>query len=286
MTRRFCQMIVAAALLTSAVAPTCMAQQEGGRGGRPGQGGPGAPGGFGGRGMGMGMMGGGGGDMALLGLLRIEEVQKEIDLMPDQAEALQKAGESIRGNNNRPNIDFRNASEEEREKFMEQMRKQMEEASKKITEELEVILLPEQLERARQIAVQQQGVNAFFDVVVIKKLELTEDQQAKLREQRDKSMESMRESMRDLFSSGDRDAIGKKMAEMRDKQLADAKSVLNSDQAKKYEEMRGKPFDLPQGAMMGGFGRGGQGGPGGPGQGGPGGRGQRGGDRGQRGNDA
>jgi len=232
---------------------------------------------------GMGMMGGGG-DMMLLGLLRIEEVQKEIELMPDQIEALEKVGESLRagrGNDQQPRIDFRNASEEERNKFMEEMRKRNEENAKKVTDELEVVLLPEQLDRARQIAVQQQGFMAFLDPAIVKKLGLSEEQQTKLRTQRDKSMETMRDSMRELFQSGDREAIGKKLTEMRDQQLADAKKVLDEAQSKSYEELRGEPFDLPQSAMMGGFG-GGRGGRGGPGA-GPGGPGGPGGGRGGRG---
>lgn len=276
MSLSFRRMICAAVLATAVVSVPCFGQEGGRRGGGQGQG----PGGRGaGRGGMMGGMMGGGGDMMLLGLLRMEEVKKEIDLMPDQEEGLTKLGESL--NADRPQFDFRNASDEDRQKFMEDMRKRMEESSKKVTEGLEQILLEEQLVRLRQISIQQQGFNAFFDATVVKKLELTDDQKKKLEELQEKSMTEMREAMQELFQGGDREAMGKKMTEMRDKQLADAKEVLTDKQKETYSEMRGKDFDLPAGAMMGGFGRGpgGPGGAGGPG-GGRGGRGGRGGNRG------
>ena len=73
----------------------------GGRGGGPG----GGFGGFGGR--------GGGGDIngMVFTVLRADPVKKEIDLMPDQEEAIGKINEQSRGE--RPDFDFRNASESE-----------------------------------------------------------------------------------------------------------------------------------------------------------------------------
>ena len=272
--------MVTAALLTVLLATPSFAQ--GGR--RPGgQGGPGGPGGFGGRGMGMmgGMMGGG--DTMLLGLLRVEAVQKELDMMPDQVEAVGKVSESMRNNRGQGRINFpsRDASEEEMEKFREDMRKQMEERSKEVTENLEQILFPEQLERGRQIVLQQQGPGALMSPEVAKKLEITEAQKTKLEEVQQKSRESMGEEMRELFQSRDREAIQKKMTELQDKLKEDMLAVLTSSQQEEFNKMLGKPFEMPEGAM-GGFGGRGPGGPGG-------GRGGRGGGRGpggRGGNDA
>jgi hypothetical protein len=271
------RMLVAAALLAAVCTP-CFGQ-AGGRGARGGRAG----------GMMAGGMMGGGGDMMLLGLLRIEEVQKEIDMMADQVEAIGKIGEQLR-DTPRPEagFDFREATEEQRESFMVKMREFAETQGKKVTEQLEEVLLPEQLERARQIALQAQGMQAFSDPTFIKKIGLTEAQQEKLKAQQEGMREKMGTAMREAAQSGDRDSIRAKIEEMRDESFKEAKSVLTEEQKKKYDEMLGKPFELPEGAMRGGFGGGrGPGGQGGPGGGG-GGRGGRGGRDGNApgGNDA
>jgi Spy/CpxP family protein refolding chaperone len=68
--------------------------------------------------------------------------------------------------------------------------------------------------------------------------------------------------MRELFQGGggDREAIQAKMQELR--RAADAKvlAVLTPEQQKKFEEMKGKPFAMPEGFGRGGFGPGGPGG--------------------------
>ncbi|XZE54289.1 hypothetical protein SH139x_000246 [Planctomycetaceae bacterium SH139] len=244
-----CRALLSVALLSVLLVTPCFAQ--GGRGGRGG-------GGFGG---GMGMMGGGGGDMMLLGLLRVEAVQKEIDMSTDQIEAIGKVSESATEGVERPDFRaMRDASEAEREKMMEKMRKQSEEIGKKVTEQLEEVLFPEQLDRARQIALQQQGVGAFNNADVIKKLEITDDQTEKMSDIRRKQGEEMRTQMQELFRAGDRDAIGKKMREMQEQQMKNMKAVLTEKQTKTFAEMLGEPFEMPAGAMGGGFGRGGRGG--------------------------
>lgn len=249
-----------AAMLLVALSVTPSFAQGGRRGG-----GPGGPGG-------MGMMGGmrGGGDLALLGLMRVEEVQKEIDMMPDQVAALDKLSESLRGE--RPDFRaIRDASEDERQEMMEKFRKSQEELGKKATEQLEELLLPEQLDRLRQISLQQQGSGAFSDKRVIEKLKITEEQQEKIRERMMELGEEMREEMRELFQSGDREKMGEVMGKMREKQLEEAKKILSSSQRSQFEEMLGKPFEMPQRPMFGG--RGGRGGQQGGGRGGRGGRG-------------
>lgn len=255
---RISRLFVCAALLSVMAASPCFAQREGRRGGGEGRRGP-------------GMFGGpmaGGTDVMLLGLLQVEEVQKELDLMPDQIEAIEKFGQ--RGE--RPEFD-RNASEADRR---DAMRKRMEEMNEKASEQLEEVLLPDQLERGREIVLQQQGAAAFSDPEVAKELELTEEQKKKIAETQASAREKMLASMRESFGSGDREAIAKTIAESRESTLQEVLGVLTEEQREKYESMRGEPFDLPASAMMRGF-RGGRQGFGGgrPGGGRPGGRGDR-----------
>ncbi len=253
--------------------------------GRPGgQGGPGGPGGFrGGQGgfrggFGGGFPGGGGGNS--MSLLRIEEVQTELEISPAQKEAIEKLAEQGRGE--RPDFgNFREMSEEERQQAFEKMRKQAEERAEEMKLQLEEVLLPQQLERLEQISLQIRGVQALDDPEVADKLGLSEDQKTKLAEARQAQGEKMRERMREMFQGGGAGGPGgdirEAMGKMREEMEKEILSVLTSTQQSKFEEMKGEKFEMPENAGRGG--RGGFGGPGG--QGGPGGAngGRRGGNR-------
>ncbi len=267
--------LLSVALLAFMVTPA-MAQGrgQGGQGGRGGAGG----GGFGGRGgAGGSMFGGrGGGDMTM-SLLRIEAVRTELEISPDQEEALTKMQEQ--GRPERPNADFRNMSEEERTEFFTKMRKQAEERNTKMKEQLEEVLFPEQLERLQEINIQLQGIAALRNADVAKELKITDAQKKELEEVQAGMMEKMREGMRELFTSGGgREGMREKIEKMRADMEGDVLAVLTSDQKKKFEEMKGEKFEMPEGS----FGRGGRGGFGGRGGGEQGGRGGRGGGERQR----
>ena len=267
--------LLSVALLAFMVTPV-MAQGrgQGGQGGRGGAGG----GGFGGRGgSGGSMFGGrGGGDMTMT-LLRIEAVRTELEISPDQEEALTKMQEQ--GRPERPDGDFRNMSEEERTEFFSKMRKQAEERNAKMKEQLEEVLFPEQLERLQEINIQLQGIAALRNADVAKELKITEAQKKELEEVQAGLMEKMREGMRELFTGGGgREGMREKIEEMRDDMEGDVLDVLTSDQKKKFEEMKGEKFEMPEGSFgRGRGGQGGQGGFGGRGGGEQGGRGGRGG---------
>jgi len=266
--------LLSVALLAFMVTPV-MAQGrgQGGQGGQGGRGGAGG-GGFGSRGGGGSMFGGrGGGDMTMT-LLRVEAIRTELEISPDQEEALTKMQEQ--GRAERPDGDFRNMSEEERTEFFTKMRKQAEERNTKMKEQLEEVLFPEQLERLQEINIQLQGIAALRNADVAKELKITDAQKKELEEVQAGLMEKMREGMRELFTSGGgREGMREKIEKMREDMEGDVLGVLTSDQKKKFEEMKGEKFEMPEGA----FGRGGQGGGGGFGgrgggqQGGRGGRG-------------
>ena len=222
------------------------------------------------------MFGGrGGGDMTMT-LLRVEAIRTELEISPDQEEALTKMQEQ--GRPERPDADFRNMSEEERTEFFTKMRKQAEERNTKMKEQLEEVLFPEQLERLQEINIQLQGIAALRNPEVAKELKITDAQKKELEEVQAGMMEKMREGMRELFTGGGgREGMREKIQKMRDDMEGDVLDVLTSDQKKKFEEMKGEKFEMPEGA----FGRGGRGGGEQGGRGGFGGRG--GGDQGGRG---
>jgi len=103
----------------------------------------------------------------------------------------------------------------------------------------------------------------------------------KLEEVREELSQKMRDQMRELFSSENREGIGEAMGKARKEMEDGILAELTSDQRKEFEEMKGEPFKMPERTGRGGFGRGGPGGDrgGDRGRGDAGGRG-RGGDRG------
>lgn len=269
--------LLSVALLAFMVSDT-LGQDQGRRGGDRGErgergGGRGGPGGFGGRGGPGGGPGGGRGGDPTMALLRIDAVKTELQISPDQEAALTKLAEQGRGE--RPEgVDFRNMSEEDRSAFFEKMRKQQEERNKKMREQLEEVLFPEQMERLAQIGLQIRGVQALGDADVASKLKITDAQKQELAEVREKLGAEMRDKMRELFSSGNRDGMREAFAKAREDMEKEVLAVLDTDQQKQFEEMKGEEFDMPEGGL---FGRGGFGGGPGGGRGGFGGGGRPGG---------
>lgn len=247
-----------------------VAQEEGrgrGRGG-PGTGGPG--GGPGGRGGFPGMMGGGGmmgGALDLVGLLRMEAVQKELEMTPEAAQAVRDAMPDMR--------ELFSASEAERAS-------KLKEASAKAQEVLDEVLSPEHQKRLLGLYVQQNNFRAASNELVAKEIGLDEAGVAKVKEAAGKAFADLRGKMEEMRTGGNMDfAKMREMMEGAGKESEKAiQEVLTDDQEKALEALKGEKFEFPERPAFGG-GRGGPGG-GGPGGGGPGG--ERGG-RGRPGSD-
>lgn len=251
---RFATAVLAVALL-ALVASDAFAQQPGRRGG-----GQGGPGGFGGRGGGPGGPGGfggrGGGDMTL-SLLQMEPVQTELQIGPDQQEAIGKLVEQSRGE--RPDrSQFENMTDDERRQFFEQRQSEAAARAAQTKEKLEEVLLPEQMERLDQIALQLRGVGALNDDDIAGKLKITAEQKEKLQQVQEEQRSKMGEKMRELFSSGDRENMREAFGKLREEMEEAVLAVLTSEQRSQFDEMKGDEFEMPEG-----FGRGGFGGPGG-----------------------
>jgi Spy/CpxP family protein refolding chaperone len=241
--KRLCALAFVVALSVTSLA---WAQPGGGRG----------PGGF----------GGGFGGGSLLDLARIEAVQKEIEAVDDQVKGIEKLSEEMRASRGeRPQVDWRNMSEADREKAMAEMRKQREAEAAKANAKLGEVLLPLQIERLEQISLQMRGTAALADPKVAAKLSLTEDQKKKL----EAAATANREAMQQAFQGGNREGMREKMEQLRKDADAKVLAVLTADQKAAFEKLKGAAFTMPEGA----FGRGPRGGDQG---------GQRGGDQGGR----
>jgi Spy/CpxP family protein refolding chaperone len=204
-------------------------------------------------------------------LLRMDKVREELKITSDQEEALKKLGEQMRPS--RPEgMDFRSMSEEERNEFFQKMRGEVEKKAGEMKEKLEEVLFPEQTERLGEIVLQRRGVQALNDPEIAKELSITDAQKKELEEVRETLREEMSTKAREMFANrgegGDpREAFAKLREDMETKILA----VLTDEQRTHFDEMKGEPFEMPEGASMFGGYRGGDRG------------GERGGDRPRRG---
>jgi hypothetical protein len=236
-----------------------------------------------GQGRGRGGRGGGMGGFGAdpLTLVKNEKVQTELDLTAEKKDGVKKLADERMAQGREAFASFRDLSPEEARAKMQEMRK---ETQKKV----EGLLLPNQVERLKQLVVQRQGAGALSDPDVAKALNLSDDQKKQLAD----INEATGAKRRELFQGardgggggGDFAAMREKMTAIQKEQTDKSLAVLNADQKAQFEKMQGEKFEFP--ADMGGFGRGGRGGrggaAGGPGGQGGGGRQRRGGNQGNQ----
>lgn len=221
------------------------AQGRGGRGGPRGQRGPG---------------GRFGADLA--SLLRMDEVNNELEITDEQKEQLRAMAQELRPKDGerRERPDFRNMSDEEQQEFRKKMTVELAERAKKVKAKLGDILLPPQIERLEQISVQMQGVGALRNAEFAKRLGVTDEQIKAIGDSMMAAGQGMREEMRELMQSGDMEAVREKMTKMRKEIEEKALSHLTEEQRTKFEEAKGEKFDMPRFDRRGGRGPRGRGG--------------------------
>lgn len=232
--------VLVSSLMTTVVV---WAQDGRGRGGRGARGG----GAFG-----SGFFGGGPGqvDLAQLQvlLLRNEDVHAELEMMPDQLEGLRKLAERQRGDRQqgRGDFDFRSASEQERRERFEQMQQQQAERAQETLEHLEELLLPAQLERLQQIAIQQAGEMALVNDDVAQQLGLSGEQVAAMKKDIEANSEKMRASVEPLLRERNFEAMREKAEAMRSQLTEKLLARLTSEQRAEFESLKGAPVELSQ----------------------------------------
>jgi len=221
---------------------------------------------------GFGSFGGRGRSVGLSTLIGIKEVRAEIEMVEDQntelTAALTKIREEARSQQGeRP--DFRNLSQEDREKLFAQFRERGEKQRKAIDEKINEILLPHQVDRLKEIALQIEGTRALMRDEVAKELKITAEQKEKMQKVQADARTKMQAEIREIFQSGDREKIREAIETMTKQTDTDTLAVLTTAQKTQFTKMKGKEFKLPEGALRGGRG-GGRPGGGRPGGGQPG----------------
>jgi hypothetical protein len=216
-------------------------------------GGQAGPGGRGGRGamFGGGMFGGGG----LSSVLMREDVRNELELLDGQMEELRELAEK-RGEQMREMFSgMQDLSREERMQRFQELREKMQDAQKDAEKEIERVLMPHQVKRARQLAFQLRmrgGVGrAMMSDEIAEEFGITDSQREKIREKAQQLEEELR----------------KKMTQLREEAQKELLNELTPQQQAKWKEKVGEPFEFQD--QMRRFGAGNA----------PGGRGPRGGGR-------
>lgn len=210
---------------------------------------PGKPGGRGPRGFGFGP--GPGPRSNWLMLLRVEKVQKELELVDDQKAKLREIGEKsmARLREAFPRQEAgRELSREERQARFAEMGKKMQALNQETQKAIEEVLLPHQVERLKQIALQIRGTQALDDPEVAKELGLTEEQKQKFAQIREEAMNKGRE----LFTAGQREQMREKLAALRRETDEKLLAVLTAEQKEKFEKMKGPKFEIDMQELMGG----------------------------------
>jgi Spy/CpxP family protein refolding chaperone len=239
--------LVVIGLLLLAAVPALAQERQGRRGGQ------GFGGGFG--------RGGGGLGMGPAQLVGIEQVQKELELVDDQKQEIAKITEDSRQGLGDLFGGLRDLPQEERQAKMREMREKMEARNKETEEKINKVLLAHQQKRLKEIALQVRGIAALSDDAVAKELALSADQKDQIK----KVTEDADQARRDLFQNagGDREGLREKGQAIRTESEQKALAVLTADQKTKFEDMKGKKFELDRSALPGGgrgFGGGGGGG--------------------------
>jgi hypothetical protein len=170
-------------------------------------------------------------------LLRQESVRKELKLTPEQLIKVADLTEKMHDKFDRVIIE---GSEEERDKQLKELKKEHEKAQAENQKALAEILKPEQWKRLKQISYQRQGGKAFTDQDLAKAIQLTEDQQKKIRAINDETSKQVHE----LFESGaPRDEeIRQKMTELQKASTAKILKLLTEAQTAKWNQLQGEPF--------------------------------------------
>ncbi|MCS7237646.1 MAG: hypothetical protein NZ899_05170 [Thermoguttaceae bacterium] len=204
--------------------------------------GPG-PGRFGPPGMGAGGFGFGGG---LLGLLRLEQVQKELGITEEQRNKLQEVGRQLMEEGRGRFQGLRDLPEDQRRarfaELMEQSRQRVEEAVKQVLSE-------QQVKRLKQIELQQAlqapgGVRALTRKDVVDALGLSGEQVEKINALAERIQEQMREAFRPGAGPEAREQMRQRMEQLRTEARAEVEKILTAEQLGKLKELLGEPFRL------------------------------------------
>jgi len=185
---------------------------------------------------------------SLLGLLRLEQVQKEMKLSEEQTTKVQAIVEKLRAEMGEQYTALREI--EDRQKQREKMTELRDQFDGKVREQLGDVVEREQMIRLYQIRLQVRAVvDSLANRYVAGRLKLTDDQKNKLAEinkdvqaKRSELFSSMRDASREQRSEA-----YQKYRKIRSDADEKALELLTAEQKKAFEEMKGEKIELQTG---------------------------------------
>jgi len=182
----------------------------------------------------------------ILELLGLAEIKKELEVSLEQDRALRKLAEqTLETKPAHERFKLGEMSDQERRETFDRILAEQAARVREMKQKLREVLQPAQIKRFEQISLQLRGVLALADPQVQEELEITAEQISDLTKVRDEVHAKMRERASQFLQLGDREAMHKAFAEMREEVERQAYGVLTAGQRARLEEMKGEPFELP-----------------------------------------
>jgi hypothetical protein len=183
---------------------------------------------------GRGGFGGGGANF-----LRSPAVQKDLKLSDQQVGKVQETLQASREKHQDDYAAVRDASAEERQAKMATLNKTVTEEVKKA-----LALSDDQSKRFDQISLQARGLQAFADPSVAAKLNLTDDQKAKIREIGESARGQFQGAFNKDASEEERAEARKKRAEASKANMTKVLATLTDSQKTSWRELIGTPIEI------------------------------------------
>jgi hypothetical protein len=166
--------------------------------------------------------------------LRNEQIQKEIELVPEQLQKIDKIRKDYYAKTQQMYKDLRGTDQTERWNKLNQMRKKL---SKEVERQVREVLLKHQVERIQQImlqrALRQYGsTRALTSDEIAKALNITKQQKTKLREVEQQARQKMQKKYREFYEK------------LREEMLEEVLRVLDEKQRAQLKTMMGRDFEL------------------------------------------
>jgi hypothetical protein len=171
-----------------------------------------------------------------------EAVQKELKLDDQQIEKAKELADKAREEFGAVREKLQGLEGEELRTKRQEIMKEMNDSAIKA---VGAFLKPEQMARLKQISLQTQGIRAFADPDVAKKLSLTDSQKTDIQAISEETMEELRGvPFSQDQSDEERTANQKKRAEINKGAMGKVAAKLNDEQQKTWKELIGAPFEV------------------------------------------
>ena len=135
-------------------------------------------------------------------MLRMEHVQKELELVPDQLDKLKELGKQYYEQMRADQGAWKNWKEmtpEERTAKTAEMREKYKQRADELRKKIELVLLPHQLQALKEINFRAAGPSALANPRTLKDLEVTDEQKEELQKIRQEMIEKYQELQKKAF---------------------------------------------------------------------------------------